>query len=123
MADVEISGLRRAMLRIATLPVRIREGRDEVLTDWADETKGAAKTRAPERTGNLRNAIEDRKFSDAAYVGVYKPDALEYAQYVEKGTSSMTEQPYLVPAFEWTTNRENIARKLRAAIRRRGLGV
>jgi HK97 gp10 family phage protein len=110
------------MARIASLPVRIRDARDEVLTDWADETKGAAKNRAPERTGNLQNAIEDRKFNDAAYVGVYKAEELEYAEYVEKGTSSMTEQPYLVPAFEWTTSRENIARKLRAAIHRRGLG-
>jgi hypothetical protein len=33
----------------------------------------------------------------------------------------MEDQPYLVPAFEWTTNRENIARKLRAAIQRRVL--
>jgi HK97 gp10 family phage protein len=119
--SAEVVGLRRALVRIGTLPARIRDAREEVLTDWADETRNAAKNRAPVRSGELSNSIEDRKFQDAAYVGVYKPEQLEYAEYVEKGTSSMEDQPYLVPAFEWTTNRENIARKLRAAIQRRVL--
>ncbi|MFE4717852.1 hypothetical protein ACFRLW_15760 [Streptomyces sp. NPDC056728] len=119
MADVEISGLRRALERVATLPERIRLGRNEVLELWVDETSTAARNRAPVGTGDLAGSIEEKVFRDAAYVGVYDSNVLEYAEYVEKGTSSMTEQPYLVPAFEWTTNRENIARKLRAAIQRR----
>jgi HK97 gp10 family phage protein len=119
VADVEISGLRRALERVATLPERIRLGREEVLEEWVDETLSAVRNRAPVGTGDLAGSIEEKVFRDAAYVGVYDADVLEYAEYVEKGTSSMTEQPYLVPAFEWTTNRENIARKLRAAILRR----
>lgn len=51
-----------------------------------------------------------------AEVGVWQEDALEYAIYVEKGTSSMADQPYLVPAFE--AARPSVPRKYRAAFRR-----
>lgn len=109
-------GLDTALSRVTRMPAAARAARAEVLDDWADDTKGLAKSNVPERTGNLRNAIEDRKYEDAAYVGVYKPDQLEYAEYVEKGTSSMAEQPYLVPAFE--AARATVARDFRAAIQR-----
>ncbi|MEU5361138.1 HK97-gp10 family putative phage morphogenesis protein [Streptomyces albidoflavus] len=115
--SVRITGLNRALTRLARLPAAAREARDEVLEQWAEDTQDTAKNLVPERTGNLNNAIDKRVFSDAAYVGVYKPDELEYAEYVEKGTSSMEEQPYLVPAFE--ANRADVARNFRAAIRRR----
>ncbi|WP_432118480.1 HK97-gp10 family putative phage morphogenesis protein [Streptomyces sp. bgisy032] len=109
-------GLDTALSRVRRMPQAARSARTEVLDNWAEDTKGLAKSYVPERTGNLMNAIEDRKYEDAAYVGVYQPDQLEYAQFVEKGTSSMEEQPYLVPAFEAAS--AGIAREFRDTIRR-----
>ena len=58
-----------------------------------------AKQRTPVRTGNLRNSIthmvEDGK-EKAAVIGTN----VEYAPYVELGTSKQKPQPYLRPAIE-----------------------
>jgi HK97 gp10 family phage protein len=47
---------------------------------------------------------------------VWEADQLEYAMYVEKGTSKMNAQPYLVPAFN--DHRRQVTRTYRAAFRR-----
>lgn len=48
------------------------------------------------RTGRLRNSITHAKDADAAYVG----SNLEYAPYVEMGTSRMRPRPFIKPAVE-----------------------
>lgn len=48
------------------------------------------------RTGNLRNSISHAADSDTAYVGTN----IEYAPYVEMGTSKMAARPFLRPAVE-----------------------
>ena len=118
---MSVIGLRRAMNRVRRVQAAAREAREEVLEDWAESTQTAAKTRAPERTGRLQGSINKRVFDDAAYVGIWRPAPLEYAEYVEKGTSSMRAQPYLRPAFE--ANRARVYTDLRDAVRRRMGGV
>jgi len=117
--SVRITGLGRTLTRIARIPRAAREAREDVLEDWADDTQSLVKNRTPVHSGALKNNIDKKVFSDAAYVGVWKPEQLEYAEYVEKGTSSMEAQPYLTTGFEAGTNRAEIARKWRAEIRRR----
>ena len=53
-----------------------------------------AKEICPVDTGRLRNSIASTVRDDSAYIGTN----VEYAKYVELGTSRMDAQPYLKPA-------------------------
>ena len=56
-----------------------------------------ATLRAPVDTGNLRSSITHRVVSDEeAHIGTN----VEYAPYVEQGTSKMAAQPFLRPALD-----------------------
>lgn len=55
-----------------------------------------AKKLCPVRTGNLMRSIHTEKTDDEVSVGT----PVEYAPFVEFGTSKMEAQPYLQPAFE-----------------------
>lgn len=75
--------------------------------------EGFAKRKCPVDTGNLRNSITHAVESgeDAVYVGTN----VEYAAYVELGTSRTQAQPYLRPAAteHGSTYRSIIERNLR----------
>ncbi|MDT3395435.1 hypothetical protein RKE29_02010 [Streptomyces sp. B1866] len=114
-----LDGLARALRAVGQIPEAMREARAETLHEWAEETRTGAEERAPQRTGALDNALDhdvDEQYGRAE-VGVWDPEVLEYALYVEKGTSSMDAQPYLLPAFE--AARPAVTRTYRAAVRRR----
>ena len=54
-----------------------------------------AKQKCPVDTGRLRSSITNETDVNTAYIGTN----VEYAPYVEMGTSRMKAQPYLEPAF------------------------
>lgn len=56
--------------------------------------EGYAKMKCPVNTGNLRNSITHVVDDKAAYIGTN----VEYAPYVEMGTSRTVAQPFLKPA-------------------------
>lgn len=56
--------------------------------------EGYAKKKCPVDTGNLRNSITHQVDGDAVYIGTN----VEYAPYVELGTSRQKAQPFLRPA-------------------------
>lgn len=56
--------------------------------------EGYAKAECPVDTGRLRNSISHARDDDAAYIGTN----VEYASFVELGTSWMEPCPYLRPA-------------------------
>jgi HK97 gp10 family phage protein len=56
--------------------------------------EGYAKKETPVDTGRLRNSISHATDKEAAYIGTN----VEYAPYVELGTSKMSAQPFLRPA-------------------------
>lgn len=66
------------------------------LTECGMTAEGYAKKLCPVDTGNLRNSITYtvRDGEYATYIGTN----VEYANYVENGTSKMAAQPYLKPA-------------------------
>jgi HK97 gp10 family phage protein len=116
--NARVTGTGHAIARILALPGNMKESRAEILRDWAEDVQDGAKRRVPQRTGNLHDAIDKRVYETqgVAYVGVYNPDELEYAEYIEKGTSSIREEPYLVPAFE--ASRAQVVPAYRAELRR-----
>ena len=56
--------------------------------------EGYAKKITPVDTGRLRNSISHAVEKEAAYIGTN----VEYAPYVELGTSKMAPRPFLKPA-------------------------
>lgn len=58
--------------------------------------EGYAKRLAPVDTGNLRNSITHTTDGDTEYIGTN----VEYAPYVELGTTRTRAQPYLRPAVQ-----------------------
>lgn len=118
MVRVRLEGLQNALRAVARVPEAMRQARTETLDEWADNVKGTAVEKAPRDEGGLFQALDKRvnaRFGRAE-VGVWEEDQLEYALYVEKGTSKMAAQPYLVPAFN--DHRRQVTRTYRAAFRR-----
>ncbi|MHC3391296.1 HK97-gp10 family putative phage morphogenesis protein [Streptomyces lavendulocolor] len=113
-----IDGLDRALRAVGRIPEAMRQARTETLTEWADNVQDGAEQRVARDTGALWEALDQRVTEryGRAEVGVWDADQLEYALYVEKGTSSMSDQPYLVPAFN--ENRAQVVATYRAAVRR-----
>ena len=58
--------------------------------------EGYAKLACPVDTGRLRNSISHARDDEAAYIGTN----VEYAPYVELGTSRMKPRPFLTPAAQ-----------------------
>lgn len=58
------------------------------------QAENYAKRLCPVDTGNLRNSITHTSDDDTAYIGTN----VEYAPYVEYGTSRTKAQPFLKPA-------------------------
>lgn len=90
------------------MEIKVISHRDEVMQRVQDATirgltavgmqcEGYAKMICPVDTGNLRNSITNTMDGDdTVVVGTN----VEYAPYVEYGTSRTKAQPYLVPAVE-----------------------
>ncbi|MFI6105843.1 HK97-gp10 family putative phage morphogenesis protein [Streptomyces sp. NPDC051310] len=118
MARARLDGLDRALRAVARVPEAMRQARGETLTEWADAVQDTAEQRVPRDTGSLWEALDQRVDTryGRAEVGVWDPEELEYALHVEKGTSSMPDQPYLVPAFN--EHRRQVTATYRAAFRR-----
>lgn len=74
----------------------LAEAMERALTRIGLVAEGYAKKEAPVDTGNLRNSITHAVEMDekAAYIGTN----VEYATYVELGTSRAKAQPFLKPA-------------------------
>ncbi len=73
--------------------------------------EGHAKKITPVDTGNLRNSITHLVDGKAAYIGTN----VEYAPYVELGTSKMAARPYLKPAA--TEHSDEYRRLMEAAMK------
>lgn len=88
-----------------TVSVRLDDNSEELLRFLNETAKvaleecglaaeGYAKRLCPVDTGNLRNSISHTQSDNTEYIGTN----VEYAPYVELGTSRTRAQPYLKPA-------------------------
>ncbi len=68
----------------------------KILEEWGLTAEAYASDYCPVDTGRLRASISHDTDEDTMYLGTN----VEYAPYVELGTSRMDAQPYLRPAIE-----------------------
>lgn len=61
------------------------------------QAEGHAAEKCPVDTGRLRNSITHIRLGNSVYIGT---KSVEYAPYVELGTSRQKAQPFLRPAAE-----------------------
>lgn len=73
----------------------LKDAIEKALVLCGEEAKGYAKKLCPVDTGNLRNSIDYDVLDDTMQVGTN----VEYASFVELGTSRQKAQPYLKPAI------------------------
>ena len=74
----------------------VEKATEKALEMCGMQGEGYAKRKCPVDTGNLRNSITHGVEDYTAYIGTN----VEYAPYVEYGTSRMKAQPFIRPAAE-----------------------
>jgi len=77
---------------------KIRQAKLRTLEKIGIFVEGEAIVRTPVDTGNLRNSLTHKVNESENSVSI--GTNVEYAVYVEKGTSRQQGQPYLTPAAE-----------------------
>lgn len=93
---VDTSELRKLALDLAEAPSRIQRRAPAAIRKTALGIERDAKILCPVDTGNLRSSIG----SDIGVLSAEIGPTAEYGGYVEQGTSRMSPQPYLGPAFD-----------------------
>lgn len=75
---------------------KIKSAIAAALDESGNLVENAAVEKCPVDTGNLRNSLTHQVNGDTVEIGT----GVEYAPYVELGTSRMGKKPYLRPALE-----------------------
>jgi HK97 gp10 family phage protein len=76
---------------------KLKAGIRAIIRNATFAVEGHAKVATPVDTGNLKNSINSTIEADGER-GIVAT-GVEYAAYVEYGTSRMAAQPYLLPAY------------------------
>lgn len=88
---------------------------EKAVLKGALKVEGDAKRDCPHDTGYLRASITHQFYKNAAEPFALVGTNVEYAPYVENGTSKQAPQPYLRPAFE--KNIDDIQEEIKAAFK------
>lgn len=97
---------------LTKLSLEMPQAVEKALTAAALNVERGAKQRCPVDTGRLRASITHRVEADRAEVFT----VVEYAPYVEFGTSRRAASPFLAPAAE--EERPEYERRIRDAVRK-----
>ena len=115
--EIEILGLTELEEKLSNLEEKLSRALDEALEEIAEKIRDDAKSLVPVDTGALKKSIRVEKKGElqvsvvAGDGGVINPKTgreVDYAGFVEFGTSRMSPQPYMQPALE--KNRDEILR-------------
>lgn len=111
-----LDGLRTYLAR--TIPQALKEAALEALDRAAEDARDRAKQLVPIDTGSLRRSIRKVRYARPAgnilYTGVRAGGyvrnprtgrLVDYASFVEYGTSRQRPQPFLRPALRWASRR------------------
>lgn len=101
---LDMSELTTLAVKLGEVPKEAAQKAKAVTIKTAYDIERTAKERAPVDTGNLRRSIghSDLRISADSILVEIGPSA-NYGEYVEYGTSRMSPQPYLTPAFDTHT--------------------
>lgn len=112
---IRARGLSSARRRLQGIADRVAGVTEEAINEFADDVVNHMKGVVPVDTGKLRDSIEKKSEGTGVTVG---PRGINYAEFVEYGTSRAPAQPYVRPTIQWA--RENgpkrIARRIEGAI-------
>ena len=96
MISISVTGTQAALARFVRLAAEATAARPLLAQAPAEVVQEDAKARAPVLTGALRDSIVIESDGADKLVGSH----LEYAGFVEYGTSDTPRQPYLRPAAD-----------------------
>lgn len=96
MGDWDTAGLDRFLLDLGKAGPKVEALTETAVHKTGFDTVAAAQAIAPVDTGNLKNSIG----VDFDGLGFEAGPTAAYGGYVEWGTSRMSPQPYMRPAFE-----------------------
>jgi HK97 gp10 family phage protein len=96
VVNIDASEVRTLAIDLSAAPARIQRRASTAIRKTAHDIEADAKIFAPVDTGNLRNSISSDIHELSAVIG---PTA-NYGGYVELGTSRMSPEPYMRPAFD-----------------------
>lgn len=112
---IRARGIQAAQRRLDRIADRLAGVTQEAIEEFADDVVQHMKGVVPVDTGKLRDSIEKKTEGDAVTVG---PRGVEYAEFVEYGTSRSPAQPYVRPTIEWAraNGPKRIARRIEGVI-------
>lgn len=112
---IRARGLRGAQQRLRQLSDRIAGVTEQAVAEFAADVETHMKGVVPVDTGKLRDSIKAEKVGTGYTVG---PRGVEYAAYVENGTSRSPAQPYVAPTIQWARQEgpKRIARQIEGVI-------
>lgn len=96
-----IIGLDKLYKRLDEIEKAVEEGVAAGLEEFGVKVQEDAKRYCPVDTGRLQESIKVETDANGITIGT----DVEYAAYVEFGTSRQRPQPYLTPAFEQNKNK------------------
>lgn len=91
-----VIGLDKLLKRFEEIEKAVEDGTEAALEQFGVIVQEDAKRYCPVDTGRLQGSIKSKVENNTVIVGT----DVEYAAYVEFGTSRQRPQPYLTPAFE-----------------------
>jgi len=112
---IRARGLSSAQQRLRNIADRVAGVTEQAVSDFADEVVDQMKGVVPVDTGVLRDSIEKMGGNGKYTVG---PRDVDYAAFVEYGTSNGPAQPYVAPTLQWARQNgpSRIARRIEGEI-------
>lgn len=115
---VEFKGLDEFTKWADTVPKEIESDVRELVTETALRIEADAKMLAPVDLGLLQGSIATSFDIGSRGTEAEVGTNVEYAMYVEYGTSKMSEQPFLIPAY--LNHRDRYTKALTEILRKAG---
>lgn len=114
--DIEVKNTQECIKKIQAIKTKSKARLTKAVLAGSLVVREHAVEKCPYKTGNLRSSIHPDLLVDTETRVVMNIGTdVEYAVYVEKGTSKMAPRPYLQPALD--ENKDEIVAEIRLALK------